>query len=186
MKIGIISDTHGIVPAWEKAMKIFEGAEIILHAGDVLYHPPRIRWESDYDIPDLVQLINSSSIPIVFARGNCDSEVYEELLEYPVLSPYAFVQHEDLRIVVQHGHTLDADKMKMLIEKYRADIFITGHTHIPIIERVDGAIHVNPGSPSHPKLELNGIPAPSVGLIEDGKIRIVELDSGKEIMGGTI
>mgnify|MGYP000936401657 CR=1 FL=1 len=181
MKIGIISDTHGNVDVWDTAMQIFKGAEIILHAGDVLYHPPRMCCSEGYNIPELANRINESTIPIVIARGNCDAEVYEELLQIPVLSPYAFVQHAGLRIVVQHGHTLIPQSMQSLAEKYRADIFITGHTHTPVIERMGEAVHINPGSPSIPKLMKNGCPLPTVGIIEGGTIRIVGLD-GSEVL----
>lgn len=182
MKIGVISDTHGIVPVWKKAMDLFSNADLILHAGDVLYHPPRLGFTPGYDIPGLAQLINTCPIPIVIARGNCDAEVYEELLEVPVLSPYSFVHFDGLRIVVQHGHNLTSEQMGRLIKKYRAHIFITGHTHLPMIERVDGAICLNPGSPSHPKLEQEGSLVSTVGLIADGRIQIVELETGKEII----
>jgi len=182
MKIGVISDTHGIVPAWHKAMDIFANADLILHAGDVLYHPPKIGFTPGYDIPGLAQLINSSPIPIVIAKGNCDAEVYEELLEPPVMAPYAFAQVANLRIVVQHGHNLTQEQMRHLAGKYQAHIFVSGHTHLPAVERIDSTIHLNPGSPSHPKLERGGALIPTVGLIAEGKVQIVELDSGKEIM----
>jgi len=181
MKIGVISDTHGNVPAWHKAMMRFANADLILHAGDILYHPPRLGATPGYDIPGLAQLINTSPIPIAAARGNCDAEVYEELLELPVLSPYAFVQFANLRMVVQHGHNLSSELMRRLTGKYRAHIFITGHTHLPVVERIDGAIHLNPGSPTHPKFERGGVPVPTVGLIHEGKVQVVELETGKEV-----
>jgi len=181
MRIGVISDTHGIVPAWHKAMSLFANADLILHAGDVLYHPPRLGFTPGYDIAGLAQLINSSPVPILIARGNCDAEVYEELLDLPIMSPYAFAQVANLRIVVQHGHNLTPEHMRRLAGQYRAHIFITGHTHLPAIERIDGTIHLNPGSPSHPKLEHRGALTPTVGLIADGKARVVELDTGKEV-----
>lgn len=183
MKIGVISDTHGIVSAWDKAMALFDGVDIILHAGDVLYHPPRVGCTAKYDIPELVERMNASSVPIVIARGNCDSEVYEELLKFPVLSPYAFVDLDGLRIIVEHGHNLSKDKMSALAEKYHADVFVTGHTHIPVIERIGSAVHLNPGSPSHPKLEIDGVSVPTVAIITDGKVKVVRLDNGEEIMG---
>jgi len=182
MKIGVISDTHGIVPAWEKAMAAFSGAEMILHAGDVLYHPPRIGFTAGYDIPGLASLINNSPIPIVIARGNCDCEVYEELLEIPVLSPYAVAEIGGLRLVVQHGHNLDAEDIRRLAGRYRADVFITGHTHLPVIRRLDAGVHLNPGSPALPKLERDGKIIPTVGVIEDGVVRVIELETGTELI----
>jgi hypothetical protein len=182
MKIGLISDTHGSVPAWHKAMVRFAGADLILHAGDILYHPPRLDIAPGYDIPGLVELLNASPIPIMLARGNCDAEVYEELLEIPVLSPYAFARFGDLRIMVTHGHTFNSESMSHLAERRRTDILVTGHTHLPLIERIGAMIHVNPGSPTLPKFERSGILTPTVGLIQDGKVAIVELENGAEIM----
>ena len=181
MRIGIISDTHGSVPAWHKAMARFADADLILHAGDILYHPPRIIPGQGYDIPELAQLINTCPVPIVIARGNCDAEVYEELLQVPVLSPYAFVQFGGLSIVVTHGHNLTADQMARVAGKYRANVFVTGHTHLPVVERMGGVIHINPGSPTCPKFERGGVLIPTIGLISEGHARVLELDSGKEI-----
>lgn len=182
MRIGIISDTHGDVRAWRRAMDVFGDADLILHAGDVLYHPPRMAPAPEYDIPGLVELINSCPVPLVIARGNCDAEFYEEVLKIPALSPYALVQFGDLRIVVQHGHTLGPEGIGELADKYRASVVVTGHTHIPVIEQTGSAIHINPGSPAHPKFEREGVLRPTVGLIADGKAQIVELGTGNEII----
>ena len=181
MRIGVISDTHGDVQAWRRATERFDGSDLILHAGDVLYHPPRIPPGTGYDTMGLADLINSSEIPVVIARGNVDPEVCEEILRIPAMSPYAFVEFGGLRIVVTHGHTLTADSLGALAERYCADVLVTGHTHIPVVERIGRAIHVNPGSPAHPKFEHGGKATASVGLISDGAVRVVELESGEEI-----
>jgi putative phosphoesterase len=181
LKIGVISDTHGIVPAWDKAMELFADADLIVHAGDVLYHPPRLGCTPGYDIVGLVDRMNACTIPIVIARGNCDSEVYEELLKMPVLAPYAFVEWGGLRIVIEHGHNISPEQMKQLTERYRADVFITGHTHLPVVERLNGSIHLNPGSPAHPKLESEGRLIPTVGIITDGQVSVVELETGRTV-----
>ena len=76
MKIGIISDTHGHEMAWAHACeRFFKGADLILHAGDVLYHGPRNPMKADYNPAGLVARINSCDIPVVIAKGNCDSSV---------------------------------------------------------------------------------------------------------------
>lgn len=181
MRIGVISDTHGIVPAWGKALELFADADLILHAGDVLYHPPKLQVAAGYDIPGLIRLINNCPIPLVIARGNCDAEFYDEALDIPALSPYAFVQFDDLRIVVRHGHNVTPDQMRQLAGKYRAHVLITGHTHLPVVERMDGAVHLNPGSPSYPFFEKNGVPTPTVGLIAEGQARILTLDAGEGV-----
>lgn len=182
MRIGVISDTHGMVPAWQAAMTRFAGTDLILHAGDALYHPPRIAPSPGYDTMGLVELINNSPIPIVLARGNVDPEVYEELLTIPAQSPYALVEMDGLRIVVNHGHLLSPDAMRTLANANRADVLVTGHTHLPVVERIGAMIHVNPGSPSHPKFERDGTPIATVGLIADGRVSVVETETGAEFL----
>lgn len=179
MKIGIISDTHGRVDAWRKAEAVFAGVNLIVHAGDVLYHPPRLGCSDGYDVPAMAEALNSSTIPIVIAQGNCDAQVYEELLDMPVQSPYALVEFEGLRIVVTHGHLHTREQMIVTGKKYGADVFVSGHTHIPVLERVEGLVLMNPGSAAIPKYERNGEPIPSVGLITDQDMRIVALDDGE-------
>ncbi|HOP81514.1 MAG TPA: YfcE family phosphodiesterase, partial [Armatimonadota bacterium] len=120
-------------------------------------------------------------IPIVIARGNCDAEVYEELLEMPVQSPYALVEFEGLRIVVNHGHMLSPEQMAALGKRLRADVFVSGHTHIPVLEKTDSLVLMNPGSSSIPKYEYNGKLVGSVGLITDSHYRIISIDDGETL-----
>ena len=183
MKIGLISDTHGLTAPWEKAMVLFAGADLIIHAGDILYHPPRLGYTEGYDIPDLADMMNACTIPMLIARGNCDSEVYEELLDVPINSPYAYNVCGGLAIMVQHGHTFYSDYIETLSRKRRVDILVSGHTHIPHIEEIGNIVHINPGSPSHPKWRNeSGILTPTVGVINDGVISIVDIDSGLTLM----
>lgn len=163
-------------------MQLFSGAEIIIHAGDVLYHPPRLGPTEGYDVPGMAEAMNAEPTPIVIARGNCDAEVYEELLDMPVLAPYAVIQHSGLRIVVQHGHTLSEKKMQRVGEKYHADILITGHTHVPVLEQFGKTIHLNPGSPSIPKFEIAGVPTPTVAVISDDSIDVIALEDGRTLI----
>jgi hypothetical protein len=181
MKIGVISDTHGRLDAWRKAESIFAGADLIVHAGDVLYHPPRLGWAEGYDIPAMAEAMNRSPIPIVIAQGNCDPQVYEELLEMPVQSPYAVVEFEGLRIVANHGHLLTREQMIALGRHFRAHVFVSGHTHMPVLERVGGLVLLNPGSPAYPKFEQDGRPVGSAGLITDTSVQIVSVEDGKTI-----
>ncbi len=181
MKIGVVSDTHGNIGVWRRVEPFFKDTDLIIHAGDVLYHPPLLRCPDEYDIPAMVEALNKSNVPLVFARGNCDPEVYEELLTWPVQSPYAFVQYETTRIIITHGHLLDREQMLMLAKSYKADIMITGHTHIPVLEQTDNTILMNPGSPSIPKYEVDGKQIGSIGLITDDEIRIVSIEDGSAI-----
>jgi putative phosphoesterase len=182
VRIGVISDTHGNIAAFDKALAVFDAADLIIHAGDVLYHPPKLGWTEGYDIPAFVDRLNGLSIPIVIARGNCDPEVLEELLKMPVQSPYALVEFEGVRIVTNHGHLLTKQQMIDTARRYKADYFVSGHTHIPVLENVDGVTLMNPGSPAIPKYEVNGRPIPSVGLITDESARIVNIADGSTLL----
>lgn len=176
MKIGVISDTHGNVTALRKALGHFDGAELIVHAGDVLYHPPRLGCDEDYDIPSFAETLNSVECPVLVARGNCDPEVCGELLDTPVQSPYAVAEVEGLWVVACHGHLLDRNEMIRLGRRFRARYFISGHTHIPVLESVGDLVLMNPGSPAIPKCEPGGTPVPTVGIIDDSGARIIGID----------
>ncbi len=186
MKIGVMSDTHGYFPRVQLAMeKFFADADLILHAGDVCYHGinnPHYSVEDGYNPKALALFINASKIPFVIARGNGDSEVDQLVLETPVLIPYAHVFTNGKRIVVNHGHLLpsDADKDKMA-KTFRADIFITGHIHKPVLEKRGETIFLNPGTVS-PYLTNQPDKKTSVALITDDKIQIFDLDSGEVLM----
>lgn len=182
MKIGVISDTHGNVSAFKKALEFFDGADLIIHAGDVLYHPPRMGFTEGYDIPALVNALNSLEIPIVIAQGNCDAQVYEELLQMPVQSPYAVANCDRTSIVINHGHLLVRDQMIELAKRYKAQYFVSGHTHYPVLERVEDVVLMNPGSPSIPKYESNGKPVPSVGIITENTAKIIDINTGKAFL----
>lgn len=182
MRIGVISDTHGNVIALRNALELFDGVDMIVHAGDVLYHPPRLGCGEGYDIPAFVSELNGLNIPIAIAQGNCDPQVYEELLEMPVQSPYAYVTRENLNIVINHGHLLTREKMIEQGRRYRANYFISGHTHIPVLEDVGGLILMNPGSPAIPKYEVDGRLVPAVGIITESGAKIIDIDTGATVL----
>jgi len=182
MKIGVISDTHGNVEALNKALYFFKDANLIVHAGDVLYHPPRLGCTENYDIPAFAEILNGLDIPIVIAQGNCDSQVYEELLEMPVQSPYAVLELEGIRIVVNHGHLLSKEQMINLGRRYKASYFISGHTHVPVLERHEDLVLMNPGSPAIPKFKYNGELVRTVGLITSEGAHIVNIDDGSMVI----
>ena len=150
MKIGIISDTHGSAEAWRKAYgDFFSAADLILHAGDHLYHGPRNSLAADYSPKDLAESINTCSTPIISVRGNCDSSVDESVLDVPLVYPYLFSYIDGFHFVMTHGDVTETKEEKMqLAKKLHADIFISGHTHVAGIEKDDGCIFINPGSPS--------------------------------------
>lgn len=181
MKIGVISDTHGNVAALRRALEHFHGADMIVHAGDVLYHPPRLGCSDGYDVPAFTEIFNALTCPVLISRGNCDAEVCEEMLEMPVQSPYAIVEVSGVWVMVSHGHLFTRDDMIRLGRRFRVDYFISGHTHVPVLEDIDGLVLMNPGSPAIPKSEPGGRPVPTVGIIDDAGARIICTEDGSVI-----
>ena len=177
MKIGILSDTHGHEGAWVRACeKFFTGADLILHAGDVAYHGPRNPMKEDYNPMGLIERINASEIPVVIAKGNCDSDVDASCLEVPLMSPYAYAFWEGRRIIVTHGDAVmtDAEKDRMA-QHLKADLFISGHVHINVLEKRGNTVFLNPGSAA---LSTRPDERNTVAVLEDGMIRIFDIDTG--------
>ncbi|HUW64886.1 MAG TPA: phosphodiesterase [Spirochaetia bacterium] len=186
MRIGIVSDTHGDVVAWQDLTRgIFRGVDLIVHAGDILYHGPRNRLSGQYDPSALANLINTGPVPVLFARGNCDAEVDQLLLEYPILSPYLFLQVEGLRVLANHGHDLDREGLLAMARRYRVHLMVSGHTHLPRLEEEGGIVLLNPGSPALPK---GGFPSAAVldgavisiyDLLTNGVVTELEVKNGR-------
>lgn len=182
MKIGIISDTHGDHEAWNKALLVWGDVDVILHAGDVLYHGPRNQMTSGYDPKRLAEAINSCKIPIVFTRGNCDSPIDMEVIKKPFNDRYSFIALGGLFIMVHHGDRFTDAEIKEYIDDYGIDVVVSGHTHVFAVRRMGRALLVNPGSPSIPK----GSGIPTVGVIENRVVRILDMDGNtlvKEVIG---
>lgn len=176
MLIGIISDTHGSTEAWRDALEgPFQGADQIWHCGDFLYHGARNPLPEGYNTQELAELINSCPIPILAVRGNCDSEVDQMVLQVALQSPYFLAEHAVGRVLVTHGHHYSPEMMAQMIQLYQIKLWISGHTHVPVLERWDGAIILNPGSASLPKGEE---PRRSVALLRDDALELFDLDQG--------
>lgn len=181
MKIGIISDTHGCHERWSLAYdKYFKDADMIIHAGDVLYHGPRNPMLADYNPAVLAEKINACPMPVVICRGNCDSEVDTLVINAPIQAPYTYVVAEGLKIVTTHGHYVetDADKDKMAAA-LKADLFISGHVHINVLEKRGNTVFLNPGSPSLSKRKDG---RQTAAVLQDGRITIYDIDTDEELM----
>lgn len=176
-RIGVISDTHGDVAAWEKALEIWGPVDLIVHAGDVLYHGPRNPLVQAYHPPELAERINASQVPVLIARGNCDADVDQLVLEWPLQSQMVLVQTPYIRLIATHGQGMDKAEMVELAKRYRVDIFIFGHTHVPALEKVEGIVLLNPGSPALPK----GQEGATVALIDENSVYLKALKDGKTL-----
>jgi putative phosphoesterase len=177
MKIGIISDIHGYSEKFVKALSYFEHCDMILCAGDVLYHGPRNPILEGYNPQALVQEILKNEIPMLIARGNCDADVDIMVLNLPMITEYVVYEKDNMRFIVTHGHNLDEVKLKELAKIYKANIVITGHTHIRKCVADLGTLYINPGSISIPK----GDGIPSIAIFENAEIKFINIESGEVI-----
>ena len=101
MKIGIIADTHGNVEGWEQAFALLKDSDYIFHCGDLLYHGPRFEPTPSYNPKALAEAFNVCPVPIIFVKGNGDSEVDALFVQSPIQSPYVFAQIEGLLMYEQ-------------------------------------------------------------------------------------
>ncbi len=177
MKVLFFSDVHGApesVELLEKRIAEFEPSVLAL-LGDVLYHGPRNPLRPDYEPPEVVRRLNRLADRIVAVRGNCDCEVDQMLLEFPLMSDYSTLLVDGVYFFLTHGHRWNETHLPPLPS---GAVLAHGHTHIPELKRLDsGTVIFNPGSLSLPK---RGLPA-SYGTFEDGLLRIIELESGREM-----
>lgn len=175
MKVGIISDTHGSYERWSIAYdKFLKDADLIIHAGDILYHGPRNPILPDYHPAKLAELLNDCPVPIIFGKGNCDSEVDGMVLDLPIESPYGYVMANGIRIVVTHGHLIDDEEKLVQAKKFKADLFITGHTHVAKAYKKENTIFLNPGSPSMTK-RADG--RSTIAILDEKEVRIIDIDT---------
>jgi len=184
MKIGIISDTHGCLETWKTVFEhYFHDADLIIHAGDVLYHGPRNDIPAEYNPKQLAEVLNNCPVPIVTACGNCDSEVDGMVLKLPIQSPYSYLMLNGLSVVVTHGQNLTHEAKQDMAERLKADIFITGHTHIAALKKNKGRFYLNPGSPSMSK-RPDG--CGTIAWISDNKIEILDIKTGQSLFSESL
>lgn len=149
MKLLIASDLHGSAFYTEKLLERYaqEGAERLILLGDILYHGPRNDLPERYAPKEVLAMLNPHAAEILCVRGNCDCEVDQMVLDFPVLADYCVLLERGKMIFVTHGHLFSEDKPPKL---HAGDILLTGHTHIPACAD-HGWQYLNPGSVSIPK-----------------------------------
>lgn len=150
MKIGVMSDTHGSLLYFEKALKILDNCDVLLHGGDILYHGPRNDIPVGYNPKEVITKINTLQ-NILIARGNCDADVDQMVINHPIQSPYVMSQFGEIRIVMNHGYTDCKDKIVENAKNMGADILVLGHTHVKELYCDENLVVLNPGSTSIPK-----------------------------------
>lgn len=145
MKYLVASDIHGSALYLEKLAERYrlEGADCLVLLGDLLYHGPRNDLPEGYDPKRCIEILNGWD-NILCVRGNCDTEVDQMVLNFPIMAEYAVICVEGRQLYLTHGHReLPTFKNKPVV--------IAGHTHVPKAEDRGAYVYVNPGSISLPK-----------------------------------
>ena len=151
MKWMIASDLHGSAYYCRKMLEAFEreGADRLFLLGDLLYHGPRNDLPREYAPKEVIPLLNGKKEKLLCVRGNCDAEVDQMVLEFPVLADYAVLPVGQRLIYATHGHIYHVKNLPPLAP---GDVLLHGHTHVPAwTEFGQGNLYLNPGSVSIPK-----------------------------------
>lgn len=172
MKLLLLSDLHGSLSRSQAILNYAETEhfDFIVLLGDLLYHGPRNPLPEGHNPKELAVLLNQYKDKIVAVRGNCDAEVDQMVLNFPMQSDYAWLVIDGHRFYLTHGHLLNPENLPPLS---KGDVFVSGHTHVPKLYTNERGITVlNPGSCSLPK-ENN---SPSYAIYDNGKFEIRELN----------
>ncbi len=151
MKWMIASDLHGSAYYCRKMLEAFEreGADRLFLLGDLLYHGPRNDLPREYAPKEVIPLLNEKKEKLLCVRGNCDAEVDQMVLDFPVLADYAVLPVGQRLIYATHGHIYHVKNLPPLAP---GDVLLHGHTHVPAwTEFGQGNLYLNPGSVSIPK-----------------------------------
>lgn len=185
MKIMIASDLHGSSPAVRNLLAAFDasGAERLVLLGDILYHGPRNDLPEGYDPKSVIALLSPYADKILCVRGNCDAEVDQMVLPFPIMAETETLSVDGRTWFAAHGHRAGANpSVDDLPPLPRGSVVLTGHTHIPTCDRDgsgDGVLRLNPGSVSIPK---GGFPA-TYALYADGAFSVLDFE-GNVILHG--
>ncbi len=171
MKYMIASDIHGSA-YWCRLLKERfkeEKPALLLLLGDLLYHGARNALPQEYSTLETAEILNSMKEDLVCVRGNCDSEVDELVLEFPIGAEYCILPCEGRRLFLTHGH-----KTPKCMKK--GDVLFNGHFHVPAFEERENYTYVNCGSVSIPKENSPH----SYLILEDGALVWKDVATGKE------
>lgn len=150
MKWLIASDIHGSATYCRQLLDAFdrEGADALLLLGDLLYHGPRNDLPEGYAPKAVIDLLNARREKIFCVRGNCEAEVDQMVLTFPVLADYMLLPLGDRMIYATHGHHASETNPPPLPQ---GSVLLHGHTHVPACRECAGGWYLNPGSVSIPK-----------------------------------
>ncbi len=175
MRFLILSDIHGSKLILEEILRFYDAGhyDMLLLLGDLLNYGPRNGLPEGLDAPGVADLLSRYAKDIVAVRGNCDSEVDQMLLPFPMMGDYAIVTDGSHRLFLTHGHIYNADNLP---QAPTFDVFFQGHTHVQMLRRDDenAPVICNTGSPTFPKCDQ----PPTFATLEDGLLQIRTLDGG--------
>lgn len=171
MKLMFASDIHGSAYYCRKMLEAYqkEKAGRLFLLGDILYHGPRNDLPKQYAPKEVAALLNRAKEEICAVRGNCEAEVDQMVLEFPVMADYCIIIEGKHTIYATHGHIFHEKNLPPL---KAGDILIHGHTHVLRAEDKGNYILLNPGSVSIPK---EGNP-PTYGILEDSVFRVKDFE----------
>ena len=150
MRWMIASDIHGAAGFCEEMLKAYdrEKADKLLLLGDILYHGPRNDLPENYAPKEVISMLNARKKELLCVRGNCDTEVDQMVLEFPIMAEYCILYENGRMVFATHGHSFNEQNLPML---KRGDVLLHGHTHVPACKETEDYIYLNPGSVSIPK-----------------------------------
>lgn len=174
MKYLLVSDIHGSLPTLEKVLQFYHAqqCDMLCILGDILNYGPRNFLPEGLNPKGIAERLNSMADRIIAIRGNCDSEVDQMLLDFPILADYALIADNGKRLFLTHGHVYNEENMP----KGHPDYFFYGHTHLWKLEKQQGTVVCNTGSITFPK----GGNMATFATYEEGTVRIYSLE-GEEI-----
>lgn len=171
MRYMFASDIHGSAYYCRKMLEAFdkEQADRLVLLGDLLYHGPRNNLPKEYEPKQVIAMLNEKRDVLYVVRGNCDAEVDQMVLSFPIMADYCLILDGERTIYASHGHVYNQQNLPPLKQ---GDIFIQGHTHVLAAEKKETYTFLNPGSVSLPK-EGN---IPTYAILEDGLFSIRGFD----------
>lgn len=171
MKYMFASDIHGSAWCCRRLLEEYvrSGAERLILLGDILYHGPRNDLPREYAPKEVISMLNEMKNEIYAVRGNCEAEVDQMVLDFPVMADYGVFVLNGLTFYATHGHVYNQDRLPPM---KAGDILIHGHTHLLKAEKVEDIYVLNPGSVSIPK---GGNPA-TYAILQDKLFRILDFD----------
>lgn len=175
MRLLIASDLHGSAFYCRKLLEVYEKeqAQRMILLGDLLYHGPRNDLPREYAPKEVIRMLNEHRQEIYAVRGNCEAEVDQMVLEFPVMADYMLLFDGAHAVYATHGHIWNENHLPPM---QPGDVLLHGHTHVLRAEWVGEHLILNPGSVSIPK---EGNP-PTYAVLEDGIFTIRDFE-GNEV-----